>query len=52
MGYKDENIKHRQGIALPSKTYTCPHCGGTIRKKAFMVVCPSCKKVVKGADLK
>lgn len=51
MGYKNENIKHRAGISIPSKGYECPHCKGKIKTKATLVICPSCKKVVDGGDL-
>lgn len=52
MGYKNENLKHRQGFASKPK-YTCPHCknGLNIPKPVFMTICSSCKKTVKGEDI-
>ena len=52
MGYKDENIKHRQGIGSEPK-YKCPHCnqGLSINEPKFMVVCGKCKKIVKEKDI-
>ena len=52
MGYRDENVKHRQGVSMPTKGYICPKCkDDKIKTKASLVVCPSCKKVVEGKDL-
>lgn len=52
MGYKDENIKHRQGITDKPK-YQCPECKKplSIPKKTFMVICGSCKKTVLGENI-
>jgi len=52
MGYKDENIKHRQGISGEPK-YKCPHCkkGLSINKIPFMMICSRCKKSFKGSDI-
>ena len=47
MGYKDENTKHRVGITIPKKGYTCPFCKGNIPVKASFVICNHCNKVVR-----
>ena len=52
MGYKDENIKHRQGITETPK-YKCPHCGHalSIPKKVFMIICGKCNAKILGEEL-
>lgn len=53
MGYKNENIKHRQGVASEPKHF-CPNCGHPFKglnKIPFMIACSKCKKVTKGEDL-
>jgi DNA-directed RNA polymerase subunit RPC12/RpoP len=52
MGYKNENIKHRQGIGGKPK-YSCPNCGHglIIPKPVFMVVCSKCKKAITQDEL-
>lgn len=52
MGYKNENIKHLQGISDEPK-YRCPNCkkGLAINKIPFMMVCSRCKKSFKGGEI-
>jgi hypothetical protein len=52
MGYKDENLKHRQGFNSEPK-YRCPHCkkGLEISEPKFLMVCGRCKKIIKKEDL-
>ena len=52
MGYKNENLKHRQGIKQPSK-YKCPNCKKplSIKEIPFMIICSKCKKPFKGEDV-
>lgn len=52
MGYKDENLKHRQGISAEPK-YRCPECDNplSLNKIPFLVICGKCKKTIKGDDI-
>jgi len=52
MGYKNENIKHRQGIANKPK-HQCPKCknGLQIDKPKFIVVCSKCKTLIKEDEI-
>lgn len=52
MGYKNENIKHAQGIKEQSK-YQCPKCknGLAIDKPKFIVVCSKCKKIIEENEI-
>ena len=47
MGYKNENLKHIQGIADKPK-YSCPKCnnGLSISKPMFLVTCSKCKNLI------
>lgn len=52
MGYKDENIKHRQPFGMKPR-FSCPNCntGFDIPKIPFMISCKKCKKNVMGDDI-
>jgi Zn finger protein HypA/HybF involved in hydrogenase expression len=52
MGYKNENIKHRQGVGSKPK-FSCPKCNNplSINKPMFMVACPKCKKIITEDEL-
>ena len=51
MGYKNENLKHRQGIAV--YTHACPHCGDKkqYQKVPLMSICGKCNKIIKEKDI-
>ena len=52
MSYKNENLKHAQGVASAPK-YACPKCKQpfSINKLPFMIVCSKCKSVVEKDDI-
>jgi len=52
MGYKNENLKHRQGIKNEPK-YKCPKCknGLSISKPTFLVICSKCKTLIKEHEI-
>jgi len=52
MGYKNENLKHIQGVA-DKPQYSCPNCsnGLDIAKPMFLVNCSKCKKLIKQNEI-
>ena len=52
MGYKNENLKHANGIEEKSK-FECPKCsnGLAISKPMFLVTCSKCKCLIKENEI-